>query len=150
MLVKNQQNISEAEMVNIYIDNLRKQEAEKMLIFKEVRNNQKRIDIVQIPRYKSRLGIAHAIEFKVFDWRKGFGQALGNRVLIPHNSLAIWKDYKNKVNREMLINEGIGLIIVAKDKNIVEFKPKKSKYLINQTYKKIRERIKKKYMEKYA
>ena len=117
MLAKNQQIISEFDMVNTYIENLRKQEGDKILIFKEVRNNQKRIDIVQIKKYNNRLGTAHAIEFKVFNWKKGFGQTLGNRVLVPYNSLAIWKDYEDKVDREMLINEGIGLIIVTKDRN---------------------------------
>ena len=144
MLAKNQQIISEFDMVNTYIENLRKQEGDKILIFKEVRNNQKSIDIVQLKKYNNRLGTAHAIEFKVFNWRRGFGQALGNRVLIPYNSLAIWEDYENKVDREILINEGIGLIIVSKDKNIVELKPKKSRYLLNSIYQKIRERIKKK------
>jgi len=146
MLVKKQQTISEFDMVNTYIENLRKQESDKILVFKEVRNNQKRIDIVQIKKYNNRLGTAHAIEFKVFNWKKGFGQTLGNRVLIPYNSLAIWEDYENKVDREILINEGIGLIIVSKDKNIVELKPKKSIYLLNSIYQKIRERIKKKYI----
>lgn len=144
MLVKKQQSISEFDMVNTYIENLRKQEGDKILIFKEVRNNQKRIDIVQIKKYNNRLGTAHAIEFKVFNWKKGFGQTLGNRVLIPYNSLAIWEGYENKVDREILINEGIGLIIVSKDKNIVELKPKKSNYLLNSIYQKIRERIIKK------
>ena len=143
MLVKKQQSISEFDMVNIYIENLRKQEGDKILIFKEVRNNQKRIDIVQIKKYNNRLGTAHAIEFKVFNWKKGFGQTLGNRVLIPYNSLAIWKDYEDKVDREMLINEGIGLIIVYIDKNIIELKPKKSKYLIQPNYQKIRYILKK-------
>ena len=146
MVAKNQQIISEFDMVNTYIENLKKKEDDKILIFKEVRNNQKRIDIVQIKKHKNRLGTAHAIEFKVFNWKKGFGQALGNRVLLPYNSLAIWEDYENKVDREILINEGIGLIIVAKNKNIVELKPKKSKYLLNSTYQKIRERIKNKYI----
>ena len=48
MLAKNQQIISEFDMVNTYIENLRNQEGDKILIFKEVRNNQKRIDIVKI------------------------------------------------------------------------------------------------------
>ncbi|GAG94242.1 unnamed protein product [marine sediment metagenome] len=43
----------------------------------------------------------------------------------------------------MLINEGIGLIIVTKDKNIIELKPKKSKYLIQPNYQKIRYILKK-------
>ncbi len=146
MLVKKQQVISESDMVNAYIENLKKQEGDKILIFKEVRNNQKRIDIVQIKKYKNRLGSAHAVEFKVINWKRGFEQALGNRVLAPYNSLAIWEDYEKKVEREMLINEGIGLIIVSKKKNFVELKPKKSKYLVKSTYQKIREKIKYNYM----
>ncbi len=144
MLANNQQVISEFDMVNIYLENLRKQEGDKILVFKEVRNNQKRIDIVQMKKHNNRLGTAHAIEFKVFNWKKGFGQALGNRVLMPYNSLAIWKDYKNKVKREVLINEGIGLIIVSKDENIIELKPKKSNFLLYFTYQKIRENLKNK------
>ncbi len=143
MLVKNQQIISESEMVNTYIGNLKLLEGDKILIFKEVKNNQKRIDLVQLRKYNNRFGTAHALEFKVFNWKKGFGQTLGNRVLIPYNSLAIWKDYEDKVDRDMLINEGIGLIIVTKDKNIIELKPKKSKYLIQTNYQKIRYILKK-------
>jgi len=137
------QRISETEMVDLYIENLRHIEGDKIQIFREVRNRQKRIDIVEFTKRNHILGPGHAVEFKVFNWKKGFSQSLGNRVIMPYNSLAIWYDYEDKVKREELISEGIGLIIVHKDKNLIEIKPKKSKYLIYSSYKNIRERIKK-------
>ena len=136
------QSISEKEMVDTYVQNLKKEKGNKIVIFKEVKNFQKRIDIVELPRRKNGLGIAHAIEFKVFNWREGFKQALGNRVLMPYNSLAIWDEYKDKVIAEELRREGIGFIVINKNKNKIMFSPKRSPYLIHSTYNKIRSELK--------
>lgn len=134
------QAISENQMIEHYLENLNNANEQKIITFREVKNNQKRIDIVQFPVRKNGLGMAHAIEFKVFNWRSGFKQALGNRVLIPYNSLAIWEDYENKVNKDELSNEGIGLVIVSKEKNKIEIKPKKSQFLMRSVYQNIRKK----------
>lgn len=134
------QAVSENQMIEYYLENLNKVNEQKIITFREVKNNQKRIDIVQFPVRKNGLGMAHAIEFKVFNWRGGFKQALGNRVLMPYNSLAIWEDYENKVNKDELSNEGIGLVIVSKEKNIIEIKPKKSQFLMRSVYQNIRKK----------
>jgi hypothetical protein len=135
------QTISENQMIEYYLYNLKNENKQEIIAFREVKNNQKRIDIVQFPVRKRGLGIAHAIEFKVFNWRAGFKQALGNRVLMPYNSIAIWEDYEYKINKEELLNEGIGLVIVSKDKNKVKIKPSKSQYLMRAIYQNIRKNI---------
>jgi hypothetical protein len=137
------QNISERQMVKIYIENKREHDNDKIIIFKEVKRNQKRIDIVEVEIAKNGLEIVHGIEFKVFNWKSGFRQALGNRVLLPFNSVAIWDSYEKKIDKDELKREGIGLIIVKKDRNIVRLKPKKSKYLIELNYKKIKDNLEK-------
>lgn len=136
------QRVSENEMVNQYIRNLKKKKGDKIHLFREVKNRQKRIDVVEFSRRNHGLGPGHAIEFKVSDWKRGFEQALGNRVIMPFNSLAIWNDFEKNIKRNPLKDEGIGLIIVDYDDFIVELKPKKSKYLIYSNYKKIRDKIK--------
>lgn len=146
-MVYNKYEISEKEMVDIYIENLKKLRGDKIIIFKEVKKSQKRIDIVEVTRKKNGFGTVHGIEFKVSNWRTGFRQALGNRVLLPFNSLAIWNDYKDRIKKEELINEGIGLIIVKEDKNVIQLKPKKSKYLIKINYQKIRNNLKEQYYD---
>lgn len=142
MRTNQKQTISEMEMRKIYLSNLRKKYSDKFLIFQEVKNFQKRIDIVTIQKYKNnKLGPAHGVELKVKNWRNGLIQTKRNRSLIPFNSLAIWEDYKNKINKEELINNGIGLIIVSKNKNLKEINPKRSKSLIKSTYQKIRHNL---------
>lgn len=136
------QPISEKEMVDIYVKNLKKEKGNRIEIFKEVKNFQKRIDIVELPRKKKGFGIAHAIEFKVFNWREGFKQALGNRVLIPYNSLAIWDEYKDKVKEEELRREGIGFMVIKENKNEIRLNPKRSPYLIHSAYNRIRNKLK--------
>ncbi len=139
--------LTEESMVEIYLKNLKNQHGDKYLTFKEIRNKQKRIDLVEITKKKNGFGSAHAIEFKIFHWKGGLKQALGNRVLMPYNSIAIWKDYENKINRDLLKTEGIGLIIVSNNGNFVELKSRKSNILMVSVYNKIRKDIKKRISE---
>lgn len=142
METNQKQTISEVEMRKIYISNLMSKYPDKFLIFQEVKNFQKRIDIVMIPKYEnSKLGPAYAVELKVKNWRGGLKQANRNRCLIPFNSLAIWEDYKDRIVKEEFIKNGIGLIIVSKNKNQKEINPKKSNSLIKSTYERIRYNI---------
>ena len=140
-------NPTEERMIDIYLENLKNQHGDKFFTFKEVRNNQKRIDLVEFKKKKNGFGPAHAIEFKIFHWKGGLKQALGNRVLMPYNSLAIWENYENKINRDLLKTDGIGLIIVSNSGNFVELKSKKSNILMISVYNKIRKNIKKRISE---
>lgn len=133
---------SEDTMIKIYLSNEKKKSDKNRIIAQEIQNFQKKIDMVEIPIYSNnRYGSIHAIEFKVLNWQNCYKQSLRNRIMFPFNSIAIWDNITERVKKDLLINEGIGLIKVSYDKNIQLIKPKKSPFLDKSLYKKLRGRI---------
>ena len=133
---------SEEEMVEIFIKLWRENSEKRDILVREVSNYQKRIDLIPIPIYSNgRLGPAHAIEFKIKNWRQCFKQCRGNRVLMPYNWLAIWKDFAHRIKREELEEQGIGLIEVSRNSFEIVLKPKRSPFVDEFYYKKIRRKI---------
>lgn len=104
--------MKEKELVDNYIlfqSNIN----QSIKIIKEFGYRQKKIDIVEFdPDSKYFL---HGIEFKIKNWKLGFEQCLGNRILVPFNSLALYHKYIKNVNLELLKNYGIGLISIEDD-----------------------------------
>ena len=133
---------SEKTMVEIYLSNEKKNSGKKRIIAQEIQNYQKKIDMAEIPIYsKNRYGSVHSIEFKVLNWQNCYRQSLRNRIFFPFNSIAIWDHIAERVKKDLLIVEGIGLIKVSRDKNIQLIKPKKSPFVDANLYKKLRKKI---------
>jgi len=140
---------SEEEMIEIFIKLWIENSEKKDILVREVSNSQKRIDLIRIPKNsKGRLGPAHAIEFKIKDWRQCFKQCRGNRVLLPYNWLAIWKGFAHRIKREELEKQGIGLIEVSRNSVEIIIKPKKSPFVDEFYYKRIRKKIVSQILEK--
>ena len=133
---------TEEQMVEIFLRNWKESERQKSLFVREVRINQKKIYLIQIPKYKNNhLGIGHAIEFKLKNWKDCLNQAKKNRLFMPMNTIAIWKTYISEVKKEDLIEEGIGLIEVSKKKNRTILKPQRSQFTDRFLYSKLRKQI---------
>ncbi|MFX1258663.1 MAG: hypothetical protein ACFFAN_12445 [Promethearchaeota archaeon] len=136
-------------MIKIFLKNWEELKRHKCIFAREIRFRQKRIDLIQIPLYKNkRLGTAHAIEFKLKNWRECFKQAKKNRLFMPKNTIAIWKNHISKVIKEELIDEGIGLIEVSYEKNRTILKPQQNPYIDKLIYFKLRKQIIKEEMGK--
>ena len=132
---------SEKEVVDIYLKN-KKDDLERNILFKkEVKFKQKSIDLVEIPEYTSSYGLGHAIEFKISDWRKGLQQAIMNKVLFPYSSLAIWEEYIHRINIVEFKAHGIGLVEVSSKANKIILKPKKSDFLNESIYRKLKKHV---------
>ena len=57
-----------------------------------------------------------SIEAKLFDWKGGFYQALRYKAYSHKSYLAISKEYAHRVDKELLKEHNIGLIIVSPEK----------------------------------
>jgi len=115
--------MKEKDLVENYI-NIQIQNNYSTNIVKEFGYRQKKIDIIEV-NIDSNTPV-HGIEFKIKDWKLGFKQCLGNRILVPYNSLALYHEYIKNVNIESLKQKGIGLISLHKNENKQLIKPKKS------------------------
>lgn len=119
--------MKEFELVNNYIKN---NNNKQIRIFKEIGYRKKNIDVVEFdPKSEDNI---HGIEFKIKNWKLGFRQCLGNRILVPYNSLAIYHKYLRNINKELLIKYGIGLISLDDGGFKIILTPKKSE-IINQS-----------------
>lgn len=133
---------NEEEMVDVFLRSWKITYNRRFIFSMEVKFYQKRVDYVQIPLYnKNRLGAAHAIEFKLFDWKNGLKQAKQNRVIFPFNTIAIWHDFVHRVNLGELKREGIGLIEVSYNESKIILKPQRSPYIDKFHYEYLRNQI---------
>lgn len=133
---------SEKEMIEIFLGILNKESGREYVQAKEVRFFKKRVDLVQIPKKRDNsFGAAHAIEFKICDWKTGLKQAKRNRILFPYNTLAIWKDFSHRVNKDELETEGIGLIVISHNESDQLLNPKRSPYIDRFHHRRLRKQI---------
>jgi hypothetical protein len=115
--------MKEKDLVENYI-NIQIQNNYSANIVKEFGYRQKKIDVIEVDLDSNTP--VHGIEFKIKDWKLGFKQCLGNRILVPYNSLALYHKYIKNVNIESLKQKGIGLISLHKNESKQLIKPKKS------------------------
>ncbi|MCG3185017.1 MAG: hypothetical protein ICCCNLDF_03194 [Planctomycetes bacterium] len=54
-----------------------------------------------------------AIEAKVDDWRRAFGQALINQVVAKKSYIALWKERLGSLDKAVLRKWGIGVLAVG-------------------------------------
>ena len=89
--------------------------------YKEVKVLTRTIDIVAIKRKH-----VLAIEVKVENWKQALKQALTCRLCAHEVYIAIWKDFQQRIPKELLKKFRIGLIVVSEEGAIILYKPKKS------------------------
>ena len=85
----------------------------------------KRIDLVCI---KNRH--IHAIELKVYDWKRALRQAYANLYVADYSHVALWHETVHRVDRSVFKKHGIGLLQVTPDECSVVIKAKKSNLVI--------------------
>ena len=139
--------MNETELVNKYIS-IRKKTASNVIIIKERGYRQKKIDIIEV-NIKSKLYF-HGIEFKIYNWKLGLKQCLGNRILVPYNSLALYYKYEKNIKISELSKYGIGLIIIYDNDYEQKIIPKRNKLLNQRKYQFILENIKNLYPQTYV
>ncbi len=130
--------MKEAELVDNYII-FRKKSEPNIIIIKERGYRQKKIDLIEI-NLKTNLNF-HGVEFKIKNWKLGLKQCLGNRILVPYNSLAIYYKYEKNIHIEEFSKHGIGLIIISDDGFRQKILPKKNDLLNYYKYHCIYEKI---------
>lgn len=118
--------MKEKDLVKKYIKN-QIQNNQTAQYIRELGYRQKKVDVVEYDPYSD--CPLHGIEFKIKNWRIGFQQCLGNRDLIPYNSLALFHEFIKNVDITSLKEKGIGLISLEKNKAIQLIKPSKSEFL---------------------
>lgn len=136
--------MKEIELVDKYIT-FKKKESDCILI-KEKGYRQKKIDLIEID-FKSELFI-HGIEFKISNWKIGLKQCLGNRILVPYNSLALYYKYEKNIKIIEFSKYGIGLIIIYENYFQHKILPKRNDLLNHNKYQYIYEKIRDIYPEK--
>lgn len=67
----------------------------------------------------------YAIEAKLENWKSGFYQALRYKNFAQKSFLALSSEYIHRVDKDLLINNNIGLISVSKDKTRIIINPPK-------------------------
>ncbi|MHA2338687.1 MAG: hypothetical protein ACXACX_15370 [Candidatus Hodarchaeales archaeon] len=136
--------MKEAELVENYIT-FRKKLDPNIIVIKERGYRQKKIDLIEID-LNTNLNF-HGIEFKIKNWRLGLKQCLGNRILVPYNSLAIYYKYESNIHIEEISKHGIGLIIICDDDYKQKIPPRKNDLLNLNKYHQIYEKIRRIYPE---
>ena len=136
--------MKETDLVDIYIE-IRNNEESNHIIVREKGYRQKKLDIIEI-NFNSKY-LFHGIEFKINNWKLGLEQCLGNRILVPYNSLALYYKFEKNVNIEEFVKYGIGLIIIYDDDYVQKILPKKNNLLNYSKYHYIYEKIRNIYPE---
>ncbi len=134
--------MKETDLVNNYFE-IRNKEESNYIIVREKGYRQKKIDIIEI-NFESKYPF-HGIEFKISNWKLGLKQCLGNRILVPYNSLALYYKFEKNVNIEEFAKYGIGLIIIYDDDYAQKILPKKNNLLNYSKYQCIYEKIRNMY-----
>ena len=83
-------------------------------VFVEVPMLSKRIDVV----LKKDDNII-AIEAKVRNWRRALQQAISYRLCADAVFIAIWKDFTHRVDRQLLVEYGVGLIEMGEEPRVL-------------------------------
>ncbi len=130
--------MKETDLVNFYFE-VRNREESNHIIIREKGYRQKKIDIIEI-NFESKYSF-HGIEFKISNWKLGLKQCLGNRILVPFNSLALYYKFEKNVSIEEFAKYGIGLIIIYDDDYLQKIQPKKNNLLNYKKYQCIYQKI---------
>lgn len=136
--------MKETDLVDNYIL-IRKRIKPKVIIIKERGYRQKKIDLIEV-KIKPKFTF-HGIEFKIYNWKLGLKQCLGNRILVPYNSLALYYKYEKNIDTKEFSKYGIGLIILYNDDYKQKILPKKNNLLNHNKYQCIYEKIRNIYPE---
>ena len=107
--------------------------------FKEIGYRQKKIDIVEFNLDSEEY--IHGIEFKIKNWKEGYRQCLGNRILIPYNSLAIFHKYIKNVDKDKFVKNGIGLISLEEDSFKTILTPRRSSIINENMFKIMKKKL---------
>lgn len=126
----------EAELVENY---MKLKGNSQIKAFKEIGYRQKKIDIVEFNLDSEEY--IHGIEFKIKNWKEGYRQCLGNRILVPYNSLAIFHKYIKNVDKDKLVKKGIGLISLEEDNFRTILTPQKSKIINENMFNVVKKKI---------
>lgn len=109
---------------------LNKKKAVSLLDFLETNGYTEKIDTNYIlikSKYTPPIKQIISIEAKLSDWKSGFYQALRYKVYSHKSYLAISDEYAHRVDKDLLIQNNIGLIIVSEDKISISIEARSNK-----------------------